>query len=606
MTIFKLERADTTQLERVRQQEKHALERYKERMASRERTLLKLQSKTPLEVDTPERVASRKAMIDKRDNLSLERIIGQNDLFPIHFLEKGLQAGKSICRIVIKDERGRSLGYGTGFLVAPTLLLTNNHVFPDAETATLSSAQFNYEQDIHFNARVVQEYRFQPDKFFITNPNLDFTLVAVQNTSTSGVKIQEFSYLPLIKQTGKVLLGEYVSIIQHPRGDYKAVVLRENQITDMLDDFIHYSADTEPGSSGSTVFNDEWKVIALHHSGVPDPDNDGQFIANEGVRISSILNYIEQQKPSLSERQRELIKGLGEETAFSSRHQENEAGVAEDFDIERFESMSGYDPQFLGERYTIAHPTLRADLKSDVAELNGGAGNILNYTHFSIIMSKSRRLAFYTVVNIDGMQLKEVGRDDNWRFDPRIDRKYQVGDELYKNNPLDRGHLVRRRDPIWGSDAATANEDTFHFTNCSPQHEQLNQNPELWLGLEDYILNHAKNSAVKATVFTGPVFRENDILYRGVKIPEEFWKVAVMVRDDGELSATAYLMSQKQLISHLEAAGFGAFRTFQVKVSMIEALTGLDFGDLRNHDPLELSESTTLGQLLERVEDIRI
>ncbi|MFP7295006.1 DNA/RNA non-specific endonuclease [Bacillus safensis] len=606
MTIFKLERADTTQLERVRQQEKHALERYKERMASRERTLLKLQSKTPLEVDTPERVASRKAMIDKRDNLSLERIIGQNDLFPIHFLEKGLQAGKSICRIVIKDERGRSLGYGTGFLVAPTLLLTNNHVFPDAETATLSSAQFNYEQDIHFNARVVQEYRFQPDKFFITNPNLDFTLVAVQNTSTSGVKIQEFSYLPLIKQTGKVLLGEYVSIIQHPRGDYKAVVLRENQITDMLDDFIHYSADTEPGSSGSTVFNDEWKVIALHHSGVPDPDNDGQFIANEGVRISSILNYIEQQKPSLSERQRELIKGLGEETAFSSRHQENEAGVAEDFDIERFESMSGYDPQFLGERYTIAHPTLRADLKSDVAELNGGAGNILNYTHFSIIMSKSRRLAFYTVVNIDGMQLKEVGRDDNWRFDPRIDRKYQVGDELYKNNPLDRGHLVRRRDPIWGSDAATANEDTFHFTNCSPQHEQLNQNPELWLGLEDYILNHAKNSAVKATVFTGPVFRENDILYRGVKIPEEFWKVAVMVRDDGELSATAYLMSQKQLISHLEAAGFGAFRTFQVKVSMIEALTGLNFGDLRNHDPLELSESTTLGQLLERVEDIRI
>ncbi|MCY7738425.1 DNA/RNA non-specific endonuclease [Bacillus safensis] len=545
-------------------------------------------------------------MIDKRDNLSLERLIGQNDLFPIHFLEKGLQAGKSICRIVIKDERGRSLGYGTGFLVAPTLLLTNNHVFPDAETATLSSAQFNYEQDIHFNARVVQEYRFQPDKFFITNPNLDFTLVAVQNTSTSGVKIQEFSYLPLIKQTGKVLLGEYVSIIQHPRGDYKAVVLRENQITDMLDDFIHYSADTEPGSSGSTVFNDEWKVIALHHSGVPDPDNDGQFIANEGVRISSILNYIEQQKPSLSERQRELIKGLGEETAFSSLHQENEAGVAEDFDIERFESMSGYDPQFLGERYTIAHPTLRADLKSDVAELNGGAGNILNYTHFSIIMSKSRRLAFYTVVNIDGMQLKEVGRDDNWRFDPRIDRKYQVGDELYKNNPLDRGHLVRRRDPIWGSDAATANEDTFHFTNCSPQHEQLNQNPELWLGLEDYILNHAKNSAVKATVFTGPVFRENDILYRGVKIPEEFWKVAVMVRDDGELSATAYLMSQKQLISHLEAAGFGAFRTFQVKVSMIEALTGLNFGDLRNHDPLELSESTTLGQLLERVEDIRI
>ncbi|MBD8497947.1 DNA/RNA non-specific endonuclease [Paenibacillus sp. CAU 1523] len=581
-------------------------------MVSREETLIKLQSKAPAEVDTPERVAARKAMIDEKDNLALERLIGQNDMFPMHYLERGLLAGKSVCRIVIKDEGGRTLGFGTGFLVTPKLLLTNNHVFPNTETASKSSAQFNYELDIHFNARVVQEYRFQPDKLFITSKELDFTLIAVQDTSASGVNIQEFGYLPLIKQKGKVLLGEYVSIIQHPRGDYKAVVLRENKITDMLDDFIHYSADTEPGSSGSTVFNDEWKVVALHHSGVPDPNHEGQFIANEGVRISSILHYIEQQKPSLSEKQQELIKELGEDIESTPTSQpqkentDNEDIVAEDFALERFESLAGYNPQFLGDNHTVPHPTLRTDIKSDAAELNGGGGNILNYTHFSIVMSKSRRLAFYTVVNIDGKQLKNIGRDDNWRYDPRIDRDYQIGNELYKRNPLDRGHLVRRRDPIWGTDAATANEDTFHFTNCSPQHELLNQGKSMWLGLEDYILNHTKNNSLKATIFTGPVFRENDILYRGVKIPEEFWKVAVMVKDDGELSATAYLVSQKQLISNLEAAAFGAFLTFQVKVSMIEALTGLNFGELHNHDPLEQSESTTLGQLLERVEDIRI
>ncbi|EFM11043.1 DNA/RNA non-specific endonuclease [Paenibacillus curdlanolyticus YK9] len=546
-------------------------------------------------------------MLDTHDNLALERVLGLSDIFPIHYLEKGLQVAKSICRIVIKDDSGRSIGYGTGFLVAPTLLLTNNHVFPNTETALRSSAQFNYELDLQFNARVVQEFRFQPNELFITNQDLDFTLVAVQPISISGARIQEFGYLPLIKQTGKALLGEYVSIIQHPKGDYKAVVIRENKITDMLDHFIHYSADTEPGSSGSTVFNDQWQVIALHHSGVPDPNHDGQFIANEGVRISSILNDIEQKKPTLSTKQQTLLQGLGEEIAFATQPIDNdESVVAEDFDIERFEAMTGYDPQFLGERNTIAHPTLRSDLKADVAELNNGNGSILNYTHFSIVMSKSRRLAFYTVVNIDGKQLKDVGRSDNWRYDPRIDRKYQVGNELYQQNPFDRGHLVRRRDPIWGPDAATANDDTFHFTNCSPQHERFNQNPELWLGLEDYILHHTDNNKMKATVFNGPVFRENDIVYRGIKIPEEYWKVAVMVKDNGETSATAYLVSQKELIRNLEAEPFGAFRTFQVKVSLIESMTGLNFGELSKFDPLERTEATTLGHLLERVEDIQL
>src|SRR5699024_7045082 len=132
--------------------------------------------------------------------------------------------------------------------------------------------------------------------------------------------------------------------------------------------------------------------------------------------------------------------------------------------LERFEQMTGYDPQFLGERFSILHPTLRTDLQADAVKLINGEGYILNYTHFYIVMSKVRRLAFFTVVNIDGKKLKSKERNDRWRFDPRIEQQYQIGNELYKDNPLDRGHLVRRRDPIWGSDATadTANADTFH------------------------------------------------------------------------------------------------------------------------------------------------
>lgn len=613
MSILKLEHNEkTNQNEQLDQQQQLALKRYIERMAQREGNLNQLQIKSPLEVDKPERVKARKAMIDNRDNLALERIIGNNDLFPLHYLEKGLHAGKSICRIVIIDGNGRTTGFGSGFLIAPNLLLTNNHVLPEKGLASSSFAQFNYEVDVNFNPRTVQQFNFLPDELFITNKELDYTVVAVKDTSTSGTGILEFGYLPLIKQTGKVLLGEYVSIIQHPRGDFKAIVLRENQITDILDHFIHYSTDTEPGSSGSTVFNDQWQVIALHHSSIPDPNHSGIFIANEGVRISSILDDIDKQKFSLSDHQLRLLSNIGREgsssDSLSAQSQIEDDCVAESFSLERFEEMTGYDPEFLGERFSIPHPILRSDLQEDAARLINSDGYILNYTHFSIVMSKTRRLAFYTVVNIDGKELKNKERNDRWRFDPRIERQFQIGNELYTNNPLDRGHLVRRRDPVWGSDATadTANADTFHFTNCSPQHEQLNQGSSLWLGLEDHILNHVNIHNMKATVFTGPVFRENDVLYRGVKIPEEFWKVAVVVKEDGKLSAIAFLLSQKELIRNLERTAIGPFRTFQVRVSMIEALTGLSFGNLQDHDPFESIESTTLGNLVERSEDIRL
>lgn len=97
--------------------------------------------------------------------------------------------------------------------------------------------------------------------------------------------------LHLISEKGKILEGEYVSIIQHPNGGPKAVTVRENKVSSIFDDFVHYLTDTEPGSSGSPVFNDQWVVVALHHSGVPDPNKKNAWIANEGIRISSISNY---------------------------------------------------------------------------------------------------------------------------------------------------------------------------------------------------------------------------------------------------------------------------------------------------------------------------
>ena len=79
-------------------------------------------------------------------------------------------------------------------------------------------------------------------------------------------------------------------------------------------------------------------------------------------------------------------------------------------------------------------------------------GTELKYTHYSVVMNKDRRLAFVSAVNIDGAnRVTGIGRDDDFILDPRLDKGYQVGNELYKSNPLDRGHLTRRQDPIWGT-----------------------------------------------------------------------------------------------------------------------------------------------------------
>jgi len=593
-------KADMKSLEELQQTE--AAKRYKKRERERAALAKKLEGSTPLEVDTQARARERRRLIDSRDGLALERIMWKSDLFPIAHLEEGLCVGRSVCRIEIRDGIGRVLGHGTGFLVSPSVLMTNNHVLPDADSARQSLAQFNYENDMNLMPRPTKSFRLDPDQFFVTDQKLDFTLVAVEKASSEDEKLSQFGHLKLLTDSGKALVGEYVSIIQHPLGAPKAVAVRENQIVDNFSDYVHYATDTERGSSGSPVFSDGWDVVALHHAGVPDPNDPGGFVANEGVRISSIAKSLSKLRPQLgSEEQAVLDEVLGQGGGGSSALAQ--PMNTETHEMEWYVEASGYDEKFLGGNRAVPLPKVPSDLERDVAELKDG-GTVLDYNHFSAVMNKSRRLAFFTAVNIDGSRLKSLKREtDRWYYDPRLDKRHQSGPELYKYNDLDRGHLVRRLDPVWGESAFEANEDTFHLTNCAPQHCQLNR--KTWLRLEDYVYENAGKHDLKVCVFTGPVFRDDDVLYRGeYRIPVEFWKVVVMVRDAGKLSATAYLQTQKNLIDVLEFA-YGEYETYQVPVSTVEQLTQLDFGKLRTHDPIAGIEA--LGtRVIRGPKDIRL
>ncbi|BDM69083.1 hypothetical protein HEK616_25700 [Streptomyces nigrescens] len=243
---------------------------------------------------------------------------------------------------------------------------------------------------------------------------------------------------------------------------------------------------------------------------------------------------------------------------------------------------AGYDEHFLGVPVPLPVPALP-----------GTETVVLHYTHFTVLLRPDRRLAAATGVCVDGrLLLEHVPREGGWRFDPRLPEDLQAGDPVYRDNSLDKGHLVRRLDPVWGeaAEAARANADTFHYTNAAPQADVFNQGKKLWAGLEDHLLDHAATQDRKLAVLTGPVLHDSDPPYRGIQVPLRFWKVAAFLRD-GALAATAYVLDQspdltrdadRALAGAVPGAPppLGAYRTFQVPVSDIAELTSLDLGPL--------------------------
>ena len=108
---------------------------------------------------------------------------------------------------------------------------------------------------------------------------------------------------------------------------------------------------------------------------------------------------------------------------------------------------SGYCTDFLGTGVEV--PALDAEIQDDAVLLDGS--EVIPYTHFSLSLSTSRRLARWVGWNIDGADLKLLSRSGiDFAKDPRLPAETQSGNELYAGNRLDRGHLARRSDLLWG------------------------------------------------------------------------------------------------------------------------------------------------------------
>ncbi|HWJ41115.1 MAG TPA: trypsin-like peptidase domain-containing protein [Candidatus Limnocylindrales bacterium] len=212
----------------------------------------------------------------------LEKIMGKTStLVPIAYLEIGLMRSRSIARVRRSDG-----SLGTGFLTENNILVTNNHVLPNADVARGATAQFNYQETPAGANAPMEELRLAPDSFLRTSVADDWTAVRVEGNPAETWGTIE------MRETA-IKAGDHVNIIQHPGGGPKQISLFANVVAFVGDGRVQYLTDTLPGSSGSPVFDARWSIVALHHSGgwltEPNAASKRTYYRNEGISIDRII-----------------------------------------------------------------------------------------------------------------------------------------------------------------------------------------------------------------------------------------------------------------------------------------------------------------------------
>ncbi|HKU90213.1 MAG TPA: DNA/RNA non-specific endonuclease [Steroidobacteraceae bacterium] len=220
--------------------------------------------------------------------LEREALLGTNDLVEWNFLDRCMCVSRPVGRIVVPRPNGTLRA--TGFLIAPGVLLTNHHVLNDAGWAAMATIEFGYRYNIAGEIGQVEIFDLAPVSFFVADEALDFAAVAVAPRSRTGARIEDFSFLRLHAETGKLTQGDFVTILQHPDGEPMQIALRENKVTEVDPDkpVIWYHADTAHGSSGAPVLNDSFQLVALHSSGRIRRDANGNFALRSGKFVASV------------------------------------------------------------------------------------------------------------------------------------------------------------------------------------------------------------------------------------------------------------------------------------------------------------------------------
>lgn len=277
--------------------------------------------------------------------------------------------------------------------------------------------------------------------------------------------------------------------------------------------------------------------------------------------------------------------------------------------VERVIGGDGYDVNFIGVDLDLPLPATQK-MKDDLIGADGAA--IANYTHFSLAIRKSKRMAAFVGWNMDGNITKPDSKEASWQIDPRIPKEYQLDNTIYRHTKFDRGHVAKREDLLWGGKARAkrANDDSFCYTNATPQHENFNRlAPALWKSLEDEIFRQVPVADLRIALIGGPIFSATDRQFvpsaapagfQPVSIPKEFFKIVAYRDNASGVKVLAFRLSQAELVAGklesvtAESLDLAPFEMYQVSVANIEAATGLRFPAFKPFDTKPAAERVGL------------
>ena len=290
----------------------------------------------------------------------------------------------------------------------------------------------------------------------------------------------------------------------------------------------------------------------------------------------------------------QLIEELLEETAKEDREVNMD-----------FSRCRGYSPKFLGTEITLPQP--KPALMKQVARTKNN-GIELKYFKYSVIFNARTKMPVISAVNVEGnpeKRLDDSKRKDDWLRDKRIDLECQLKDKFYAKSNFDKGHMSRFEDANWDDteeDALRNGKYTCFYTNACPQVVKLNRASGLWGKLEKAILEKGikqeEGKLARMTVFNGPIFNEDkDRIFKGERIPMEYYKIILWLNDQKKLKATAFKLSQETLVDHIrfdeamrideEALDIDkdmVFKEYQCSIKSLDKLTGIDFSHLFEYD----------------------
>ena len=237
---------------------------------------------------TPEQLAKAKA-----SRAGFEVIIAKSNFLPAVSLDTGAATSRATCQIRTSgvDFRGRSGQWtGTAFLLAPNVLLTNHHVLNSPAVAEAGTCVFNYQMSGDGRPMETRAFRLRPDRLFVTSPTvggLDYTFCWIDGNPGG-----EFGAVHVTRRAFDIAEQEFANVISHPDGRMKEIAIHENEVQWQDELVVHYTSDTEPGSSGAAVCNNNWQLIALHHASKKSKVR-GYELLNEGVKLSAVAADLE-------------------------------------------------------------------------------------------------------------------------------------------------------------------------------------------------------------------------------------------------------------------------------------------------------------------------